>query len=143
MSRNSCNLLLEILGSRLYRDDDQAKRSSGGVISPAIRLAVTLRLLSGGSYIDQMPSFKLARLAAYSVFHDTVRAIEECIPIPAIPFNSKTDLERFSFGFRYSRLAPNPIVGCIGVVDGIAISVQIPPDSHVPRNYYFRKGNML
>jgi hypothetical protein len=52
--------LLRLLGSDLTRDMRMAARSSGGRVEPAIRLALTVRMLSGASYLDMMMLFKLA-----------------------------------------------------------------------------------
>ena len=44
--------LESMLLPRLQKDNDMASRSSSGVIEPAVRLAVALRFLAGGSYLD-------------------------------------------------------------------------------------------
>ncbi len=61
LSRSSFYKLLDLLGPLLERDEERAMRSSGGPVTPGVRLGVTLRLLAGGSYLDQMLTFRLGR----------------------------------------------------------------------------------
>ncbi len=140
LSRSSFNELLLLLKPFLTRDEKQAACSSGGAIEPAVRLAVTLRLLAGGSYLDQMICFRLAKPTVYTVFHDTLRAILHVLPMPGVPLHCAAKLRELADGFSAFRHAPSPIHGCIGALDGIAIAIQKPPDQYVPRNFYCRKG---
>ena len=61
MTRSSFMLLLSRLNHHLVRDKYQTTRSSGGVVQPNVRLAITLRLLAGGSYHDQMICWGVGR----------------------------------------------------------------------------------
>ena len=53
MSKESFLELLDLAREGLERDEIQGLRSSyGGVVSPELRLSMTLRWLAGGSYVD-------------------------------------------------------------------------------------------
>ncbi len=42
--------------------------------------------------------------------------------------------------FQISRRVPNPLFGCVGALDGIAIEISKPKDDYFPRKFYCRKG---
>ena len=77
--------LLRLLEGDLTRDMRMAARSSGGRVEPAIRLALTVRMLSGASYLDMMMLFRLASSTVYDVFHSTVASITRRIAMPGLP----------------------------------------------------------
>ncbi len=140
LSRRSFASLVDILLRNLQRDEVQVARSSGGAFQPDSRLAITLRILAGGSYIDQMLSFRIGRSTTYAIFHENVRAIFDEILMPRVPVNEPDALEMLTADFHSSRKPANLLRGCIGALDGIVIAIQKPPDEYVPRTFYCRKG---
>jgi hypothetical protein len=60
-TRTSFQHMIQALGSLLQRDYLQDIRSSGGYIEPSIRLAVTIRMLAGASYLDVTLAFHIAK----------------------------------------------------------------------------------
>jgi hypothetical protein len=79
MSPDCFRTLLLLLRVRLERDERQGYRSSGGVVEPAVRIGLTLRILAGASYLDMMLTFRVAKSTVFNIFWDTVQAIDECI----------------------------------------------------------------
>eukprot|EP00171_Calliarthron_tuberculosum_P002445 IDg2445t1 len=140
ISRPSFDKLVCMLHCHLIRDAERASRSSGGAISPSLRLAITLRLLSGGSYLDQMISFHVGRSTVFAVFKETVLAIMKVLKMPGVPLTNFEKLLQLANDFQNSRVCPSPIRGCIAAIDGIAIGIQKPPDEYMPRNFFCRKG---
>jgi hypothetical protein len=140
MQRCTFTSLLYILLPDLQRDVSMALRSSGGRIEPEIRLALTLRLLAGASYLDTVMLFAISPSSCYAVFHDTISSILSRLEMPGLPLDDIENLDKLSQGFSESRLHDNPLVGCVGAVDGIAVKIAKPRDCFVPRNYYCRKG---
>lgn len=132
--------LLDILRPDLQRNNLQAQRCSGGEIEPSVRLAVTLRLLAGGSYLDLVTNYNIAPATVYSIFHDTLRSLCERIPVPNIDLRDTANLQRLAEEFRTSRSVPNPLFGCIGAVDGICVRVMKPHNEFIPRKFFCRKG---
>lgn len=59
------------------RNEATESLSSGGAVQPEERLAIMLRMLAGGSYIDQMMTWSVGRSMTFRVFLDTVRANKE------------------------------------------------------------------
>jgi hypothetical protein len=140
MQRNTFSSLLNVIRPDLERDEVMALRSSGGRIEPENRLALTLRLLAGASYLDAMMLFGISRSSCYAVFHETVDSILGRLQLPGLPFDDLSKLQTISREFTESRIPINPVVGCVGAVDGIAVKIAKPRDCFVPRNYYCRKG---
>jgi len=56
----------------------------------------------------------------------------------------KTDseLQTSALKFKNSRSPPNPLNGCIGAMDGIAIKIMKPNNDLNPAQFYFRKNFM-
>jgi hypothetical protein len=140
MERHTFASLLNVVRPDLERDGAMALRSSGGRIEPEIRLALTLRLLAGASYLDAVMLFGISRTACYEVFHETVNSFLGRLDLPGLPFDDLSKLQTMSREFTVSRNHHNPVVGCVGAVDGIAVKIAKPRDCFVPRNYYCRKG---
>jgi hypothetical protein len=67
--------ILALIHPALLRDARQAARSSGGVVQPALRLAITLRMLAGASYLALFMLFRVAKQTIYDVFHSTIEFI--------------------------------------------------------------------
>jgi hypothetical protein len=62
MTHSSFWALLSVLERDLTRDEMMAARSSAGRVEPAIRLALTIRILSGASYDDAFPDSEVYSL---------------------------------------------------------------------------------
>jgi hypothetical protein len=139
MSQSTFLALLRILQRDLTRDMRMALRSSGGRVEPAVRLALTIRMLAGASYLDMMLVFRIASSTVYDVFHSTVTSITRRISMPGLSVD-RSDLHRLALAFTCSRQPPSPLYGCVGAVDGICIEIQKPPDEFGPRAFYCRKG---
>jgi hypothetical protein len=101
-----------------------AKRSSGGRIEPALRLAILVRILGGASNLDTQLIFHCGRSTIYSVFYDTIDAIFRTLRMPGVPAEGAEAMRNLANGFHTSRRTPNPLWGCIGALDGIAIAVR-------------------
>ena len=87
-----------------------------------------------------MLSWQIRSSTEFTVFRETITAINKEIDMPGIPFNDENALLHLSSGFASTRSAHNPLRGCIGSLHEIAIKIVKPPDKFAPRNYYCRKG---
>eukprot|EP00171_Calliarthron_tuberculosum_P005225 IDg5225t1 len=128
MPRVNFYQLLAVIQDDLERDGIQAFRSSGGLVDPAARLAITLRLLARGSYLDLMMIFKVGRSTIYSVFHLTVDALMGKLDMPGIDFGDQAKLKSLTNGFEASRKIISPLYRCVGALDRIAIQIAKPND---------------
>lgn len=119
----------------------------GGYISGEIKLAITLRLLAGASYLDLELIFKVPNHTIYRIFHhvlkqwicnDKVLQIDfykDGSDIAAMKQTSKSFAQGTSKGI---------IGGCIGAIDGLLIKMEAPSKSRDNvknvSNFYSRKG---
>jgi hypothetical protein len=112
-----------VLERDLTRDEMMAARSSAGRVEPAINLALTIRILSGASYLDMMMLFQIAKSTVYETFHSTIASITKRLAIPGLP-SAHGELQRIAQDFEISRQPLNPPQGGVGSVDGICIEIQ-------------------
>jgi DDE superfamily endonuclease len=135
-----CFSLLNVIRPDLECDAEMALRSSGGRIVPEVRLALSLRLMAGASYLDDMILFGISRSSCYQVFHGTSNNILSHLHMNGLPFDDVGKLDMMAQQFTESRAHYNPLLGCVGAVDGIAVKIAKQRDCFVPRNYNYRKG---
>lgn len=140
MSRGTFERMILSLGPLLQRDALQGIRSSGGFVEPYIRLAVTIRMLAGASYLDVMLAFRIAKSTVYCLMHETIEAMCERWKLPGLPFGDERALRLLSIGFTRSRCPPSPLHGCVGALDGVLVKISKPPNSCNPAKFYCRKG---
>jgi hypothetical protein len=107
MQRSTFTSLLSIILPDLLRDVGMALRSFGGRIVPEIRLALTLRLLAGSSYLDTVMLFGISRSSCYAVFHDIISSILSRLEMSGLPFEDTQKLDTLSREFSESRLHAN------------------------------------
>ena len=138
MCRASFVELVGRLRDRLSRDDDMGRRSSSGAISVELQLSMTLRFLAGGSYLDIAYFHGVHAATLFAAIWRVVEAIDETfhLEFPGDP----ESCERVAKGF--CERFDNPLIGCVGAVDGLAIEIRRPPSSVCPksRSFYNRKG---
>ena len=108
-------------------------------VPPETSLAVTLRMLAGGSYLDMQTSYRIRPSTIYRVFHRTCDALMSVLHLPGLP-TTVNGLEEAAMAFKLSRRPPSPLTGCVGALDGIAIKIQTPKRSERPAAYFCRKG---
>ncbi len=132
--------LLHILQKSLSRNNTMARKSSRGFISPDVRLAITLRLLAGGSYFDVMITFRVGRSTCFFVFRDTLQSIDNLLRLPGLPFENHQAKCQLEEGFRFSRANESPLRGCVAAVDGIVVKIRKPSDIYGLAKFFNRKG---
>jgi len=120
-------------------DEDTSKAQACHGVSIDICLAVTLRILAGGSCLDLQRLYGICKSTLYNVFHATCELLIELIPFPGLSSNGGK-LNGISFGFKSSRRLPNPLTGCVGALDGISIKICKPLRHERPAAYFCRKG---
>ena len=93
----------------------------GVAITGETRLSVTLRLLSGASYLDCALSYGIEWCTIWRVFHETVAVLNRVLKVKT-GYKERSTLERIARGFTISR--SSPLYGCIGAIDGIVIAIN-------------------
>jgi hypothetical protein len=133
-------MLLTILRVDLVRDVAQTTRSSGGIIDPTTRLALTLRILATASYSNLAILFAIHRSTVFHAFHETLAAINKHLSMLGVPIGDAAKLRKMADEFLESRTPNSPLYGCVSALDGIAVCITKPSDEFFPRNIYCRKG---
>jgi hypothetical protein len=127
--------LLAVLQTELSKDQRMAIVSSGSPVEPAMRLALTLRILGIGSYHDLAMLFFVATITVYPGFHATIDAINDFLALPGVPLGDTAKLQKLAERLVLSRRTQNPFFCVAGSLDDIALKITKPVDEHVPRNY--------
>ena len=96
------------------------EESTGGFVSGEIKIALTLRLLDGGSYLDLALLFEMGCTYSYVVFHDVIGDWilgDRFLKIDGEEYCLDVDwMSSVALGF--SRGSKGVINGCIGALDG-------------------------
>ena len=109
------------------------------VLPPDVRLALTIKLLAGASYLDLKTRYCVGASTIYNVFRETCDALIDVLALPGLP-SSVVDLKTSSLRFKTSRQPHNPLCGCVGALDGISVKIKTPASHERQATYYCRKG---
>lgn len=139
MSKRCFVDLLRAVRPAIEKSASMGALSGRRTIPPETRLAITLRLLAGASYVDMRLAFRVGRSTVYHIFHETVEAIDNTFSLKGLP-TCPERLNEIATKFRLSRSFKNPLPFCVGAVDGIAFPIQKPSDTKRPAAYFTRKG---
>jgi hypothetical protein len=134
-------LLAEISPLLVQRNVQQAINSSGSPLTARTKLAVTLRWLAGGSYLDIT---RLYGVATKSFFHangplwPVIDAINAAFSIE-FPIDDTEYLDRVSRGF--ARFTDQRMTKCVSAIDGWLMETRQPNLGEVAsvNAYYNRK----
>lgn len=139
MGRGTFQTLLQIVQGDLTKNEDMGRRAGRPIVRPDVRLAVTLRLMAGAKRWDLMPAYWLGESTVLDIFHQTCDALMNRLSLPGLP-RTLIGLRRLAENFKTSRYPPNPLTGCVGALDGIAIPIKKPQNDHHPAVYFCRKS---
>jgi hypothetical protein len=122
--------------------------STGGFVSGEVKLALTLRLLAGGSYMDLALLFDVGFSTAYEILHYVIKEWildDRLVKINGIEFCG--DEERMGKVAREFAMKSNFVInGCIGAIDGWIVKIKKPSrtkdlfNCSDPASYFSRKG---
>lgn len=132
------------LASRVLPTTSAAMESIGGFVSGQFKMAVTLRLLAGASYLDLLQQYNISTAAVYKFFHKGVEWVEATFKFPLKDWLEQENWEALHrVSNLFAQASGDAFKGCIGALDGLAVKIKCPtlcnliPD---PGNYFCRKG---
>jgi hypothetical protein len=136
------NFLERITQFMRQRNDMKVYNSSSSSIPLKTRLAVSLRWLAGGSYLDICFAWGIGHSTFYHhdrILWHTLEAIDAAYHLIGLPFNDPEQLEKLSEGFYLH--SHGILDGCIMAIDGFAIRTRQPfgKETPKPKDYRFRK----
>ena len=136
MHRWQFNFICNSIRHNIEPDDAgklQAIRSAGSYVPAELRLAATLRILAGGSYLDASDLFAIAASSIWaSTVWPTCEAICNCPELDNIhfPFDDETKLREHEATFRKTAGRHWPGPGTVAAGDGCAFGVRRQLDDH-------------
>ena len=103
---------------------------NGGFVSGEVKLALTLRLLAGGSYLDICLIYRVGWSSAYDILHkvlenwicndDIIRILNEDY------LHDKKEMKKVAKGFEENGKHLGVITGLIGCLDGWLVRIRQP-----------------
>jgi DDE superfamily endonuclease len=113
------------------------------LIAGEIKVAISIRMLAGGSYIDLVPLFHVSTSHLYNIVDLFLAWILKTFEFPLVPWlrernwDALTNLANF-----YAEKSNGIFFGPFSGLDGLAVRVKCPKESEVadPGNYFCRKG---
>ena len=133
--------LLPKLWDRLVLTGDSLSHARK-VVSPAVKLAITLRFMAGGEVVDLKEIYRVDRSYVYTCLWQCVDAINDTFKKP-FPISDRAKLDRLEREFR-AKSRGGIWEGQVGAIDGVHIYMQGPnlKDCPKPMKYYVqRKGH--
>ena len=142
VDRETFNYILDKIDVHFTSNEEKATNSSGQPVVLKTRLAISLRWLAGGSYLDLCFAWGVAVSTFYAengVLWPTLAALDAVFPI-GFPVNDDAKLEELARGF-YNH-SGGILDGCVMAIDGFGVSTRCPFKTEVvrPKDYRFRKG---
>ncbi len=122
------------------------RMTTGSFVSGEIKIAVTLWLLAGGSYLDLSLLFGISIGHIYKIFHmviDKWFLDDQLVTIDGVGYcMDERKMECFARGF--CETSDGVFASCIGAIDGWLIKIKKPSVKrdgvNNPASYYSRKG---
>jgi DDE superfamily endonuclease len=154
-----CKEINDCVGDRVFKSENwlnddnnnsaiatsKASDAWGGIVSGEMKVACTLRMLAGGSYVDILMAYNISNCQVYTVFHEVIGWIGSTFAFPLTNYllsENIAALKVISEGF--SKRSDGVFKGCIGALDGLAIRIKCPNRTLDgvcdPKNYFCRKG---
>ena len=112
----------------------------GGFVEYPLRVAMTLRYLAGGSYLDLCHLFGVHKATFYRLVWATLEQLDQYLPDMTLE-HDVNNLERcraLAGGFNH-RMGSKHMAGCIGALDGMALKIETPTTSENFHKYFCRK----
>lgn len=119
-----------------YKASTDYRRST---VPSDIRLAITLRLLAGASYLDLMLAYQVGEETIRDIFQNTCDGLMARLRLKGFP-KSQAGLRSIARQFQTSRKDVSPLSGCVGALDGICIKIKKPEPEENPAMFFSRKG---
>ena len=122
-----------------------ARAYQGDFISGEVKVALILRLLAGGSYLDLSLIFETNPSYALAIFHQVIRdwiLDDRLVKINGMEY-CQDEARMNEVALQFARGSGGVIGGCIGAIDGWIVKIIRPSkrDNVIdPKSFYSRKG---
>jgi hypothetical protein len=112
-------------------------------ISGEVKVAVSVRMLAGGSYLDLVPLFGISTSHLYDIFGRFLQWILRTFQFPLVRWLREKNWQEIEKCANYfAEKTDGAFYGPFGANDGLAVRIRCPTMREVPDpgNYYCRKG---
>jgi hypothetical protein len=140
LSRQRFFLIIDSL-SMLPTANDYGVMSSGSIVHPIIRLAITLRFLAGGSYLDICFGYEISVSAFYAIVFTVMQFIRNTMNNIVFPIGDIAKLAQLESEF--SSICNGTFRGTVAAGDGVVFKMKKPTKAEVNGNvasFFSRKG---
>ena len=138
---DSCRKISAKIGTNVFKAESSDCRS--GTVCGEIKLALSLRMLAGGSYLDLVPLFNVSVSGLYLIFGEFLDWVLATFEFPLVAWMRE---EKWGIlqhlATQFGEKSNGVFYGAFGALDGLAIRITCPTLHEVPDpgNYYCRKG---
>ncbi|KAL7531965.1 hypothetical protein ACHAXR_005934 [Thalassiosira sp. AJA248-18] len=147
MSKTQFDLLCHRIQEKVGEDVFRSENNQG--LCGQIRIAIGLRILCGGSYVDLLGrAYGVQAISSiYKYFHTFIGWVDETFDFPLVGLlrglnagdqDAIEKLHEISADFAVD--SDHCFIGCIGAIDGLAIRIKCPSNVSDPGNYFCRKN---
>jgi DDE superfamily endonuclease len=131
----------EFLSRQDQEFDDEERKVPP--IPGEIKVAISIRMLAGGSYLDLVPLFEVSTSHLYNIFHTFLEWILKTFQFPLVPLLREKNWSAINqLANDYAEKSNGIFFGPFSALDGLAVRVKCPTEREVPDpgNYFCRKG---
>lgn len=135
MTREGFDVLLGLVSPFMHDTDEaMARIASGGFVTKATKLYATLRFLAGGSYLDIIFAWGVAKATFFStepergIIWPTMEAINHAFTI-GLPMDDTEELDKIAAEF--ARYSHGELKNCVMAIDGWVARTRKPYHSEV------------
>ncbi|KAL7544648.1 hypothetical protein ACHAWF_008022 [Thalassiosira exigua] len=147
MTKAQFRLLCDKIKAKVGEDEFRSENKRG--LCGYIRVAIGLRFLFGGSYLDLVGrAYGVKSIQSiYTYFHTLVSWVDAAFDFPLVSLlqglnagNSEAIDKLHEISAEFAADSDYCFIGCIGAIDGLAIRIICPNGVDDPANYFCRKN---
>jgi hypothetical protein len=141
LDRPTFSWLLNLIRPKIQGCEKQACCSSGSPVFPEIKLALALRFLAGGSYLDLAFAFDVSYKHVMDYVWEVFEAIDQVLNNITFPLGDEEKLRALEQGF--CSISKGYFPGTVAAGDGVVFRIQRPPKAAVGgdvSSFFTRKG---
>jgi DDE superfamily endonuclease len=148
-----CKELCEVVGEKRFRpqilfppseeEEEVDKKKKIPRIAGEVKLANSLRMIAGGSYLNLVPLFDLSTSHVYKVLHQFIRWVLRRYEFPLVKWLRERRFDLLAAKANdFAEKTDGVFYGPFAANDGWAVKIKAPTLEEVsdPGNYYCRKG---
>lgn len=139
-----CNMVEKKIGQSSFQSELFLKKfKNEKFVSGEIKMALSIRFLAGGSYLDLSPLFGVSISHIYNILDDFLKWILSTFNFPLVELlRSKNYIALEHLANDFAEKTSGIFWGTFGSLDGLAVRIRCPNKNevHDPGNYFCRKG---